>query len=433
MIMSAVVCGICALALYYMQKLLASRQREIGETKKEAGLLRQALEDERVEKRVLEHQLREERALRTTAQELVDKTQRALSEKFEALSHEAFFRSQRMLFETAQQYFDQFRVLADASMEKRAQDVATVVGPLKSALEEMKNKVHDLEVARQGAYEGLTQQIASLSATQVVLHKEANNLVKALREPSSRGRWGEIQLRRVVEIAGMTSLCDFEEQVSVQDGALRPDMLIKLPNSRHVVVDAKVPLAAYLEAATCDDESAKKERLIQHAKQVRQHVVKLSQKKYWEQFPQTPDFVVLFLQGDCFLASALESDSELLEFASSHKVLLATPTSLIAMLKVIAYSWRQAKIEEHAQQIVEEARVWLERCQTFSEHFCELGRQVERLGKQYDKSAASFESRLLVSARRLAAAGIESPQQSAASYSCLSASREHVDTSSSQS
>jgi DNA recombination protein RmuC len=410
--------------LYYLQYLFSNKQKELVESRKEVLSLRQTLEDVRIEKRVLEYQLQEEKTLRNTAQELIEKTQRALSEKFETLSHEAFFRSQKMLFDTAQQYFDQFRNMADASMERRFQDVSSVIQPLKTSLEEMKGKVQELEVARQGAYEGLTQQIASLSATQMVLHKEANNLAKALREPSARGRWGEIQLRRVVEMAGMTALCDFEEQVCVQDGALRPDMVIKMPHNRHVVVDAKVPLVAYLEAASCE-EGAKKEKLVQHARQVRQHVAKLSQKKYWEQFPQTPDFVVLFLQGDCFLAAALEHDTELLEYASAHKVLLATPTSLIAMLKVIAYSWRQSRIEEHAQQIVDEARAWLERCQTFSDHFQELGKQIDKLDKSYDKAFASFESRLLVSARRLATIGLEAPQKNLDSYACVSG-EEHV-------
>jgi DNA recombination protein RmuC len=207
-----------------------------------------------------------------------------------------------------------------------------------------------------------------------------------------------------VEVAGMLPFCDFEEQVYVgnAEGAVRPDMVVKLPNERLVVIDAKVSLAAYLDAMQCEDPDLKIEKLTEHSKMVRQHVVRLAQKKYWDQFPKAPDFVVLFLHGDCFLVPALEYDRELLEFASSQKVLLATPTSLIAMLKVIAYGWQEAKIEQHAKHIVKEAKQWLERSQVFSSHLQDLGKILERSLKAHERVTASFEHRLLPSVRRLA-------------------------------
>jgi DNA recombination protein RmuC len=207
----------------------------------------------------------------------------------------------------------------------------------------------------------------------------------------------------------MLSYCDFDEQVHIEvgDGSIRPDMVVHLPNDRHVVIDAKVSLAAYLDALACEDGAGRAEKLQQHSKQVRQHVIKLSQKKYWEQFKKMPDFVVLFLHGDCFLAPALEYDNELLEFASSQKILLATPTSLIAMLKVIAYSWGDAKIEQHAQEILNEARTWVERCKTFTDHFSDVGKNLDRSVRAYDRAVGSFENRLLVSMRRLAATGLD--------------------------
>jgi DNA recombination protein RmuC len=320
------------------------------------------------------------------------------------MSHEAFFKSQNAFFNMARETFDQYNLTFKNSFEAKTKEVSTVVEPLHASLSRMEKKVEELELARKGAYEGVSQQIALLASTHALLQKETSGLTKALKEPAVRGRWGEIQLRRVVEVAGMLPFCDFDEQVYVggTEGAVRPDMVVKLPNERLVVIDAKVSLAAYLEAVECEDPEKKREKLIEHARMVRQHVVRLSQKKYWDQFPKAPDFVVLFLHGDCFLVPALEHDRELLEFASAQKVLLATPTSLIAMLKVIAYGWQEAKIEQHAKQIVKEAKQWLERSEVFSSHLQELGKTLERSLKAHERVTSSFEHRLLPTVRRLA-------------------------------
>lgn len=387
-------------------------QRRCEVLRRDNLLLQRALEEERFAKRILEHELQAGRELTKKTEDLVDKTRLWLAERFETLSQDAFFKTQRTFFDMAKQTFDQYQTHMTSTVDRRQSEVSNIIVPLKTSLEQMEKKVHELEVARKGAYDGLSQQLQQLVLTQAILQKETGNLAKALREPTVRGRWGEIQLRRVVEVAGMLSYCDFAEQVtvSVEDGTLRPDMIVKLPNDRIVVVDSKVSLAAYLDAVECQDADARHERLCQHAKYLRQHIVRLAQKKYWDQFDKTPDFVVLFLHGDCFLAPALEHDADLLEFASAQRVLLATPMSLIAMLKVIAYSWGEAKLEQNAELILQEARGWLERCQVFSEHLADVGKHLERGVKAYDKVVASYESRFLVSLRRLAATGLPSAE-----------------------
>lgn len=398
-------------AALYINHLHSTRtlQKKNGDLEREKFLLQKTLEEMRVTVRVQEIELQAGKDLAQKTEVLVEKTRVWLSERFETLSSDAFFKTQSTFFEVAKQTFEQYQTHIAASVEKKQGEVSAVISPLRVSLEQMEKKVQELEVARRGAYEGITQQLTQLSSTQALLQKETGNLAKALREPNVRGRWGEIQLRRVVEVAGMLSYCDFAEQVSIQveDGALRPDMIIKLPNDRIVVVDAKVSLGAYLDAVQADDPDTKKEKLVQHAKYIRQHVVRLAQKRYWDQFPKAPDFVLLFLHGDCFLAPALEQDTELLEFASAQRVLLATPTSLIAMLKVIAYAWGEAKIEQNAQCILTEARQLLDRCKVFTEHLSDVGRHLERCVKAYDKAASSFESRFLVSLKRLACTGVD--------------------------
>lgn len=372
----------------------------------------QELEERRVQVRILEHEVEKSRQLVAGTEALMEKTKQWLCERFETVSQDAFIKSQKTFFDMAKETFQQYHTLISTSVDKKQAEVSSVISPLKASLEQMEKKVHELEVVRRGAYDALTQNLQQLSSTQLLLHKETGNLVRALREPTVRGRWGEIQLRRVVEIAGMLSYCDFDEQVCVasDEGTMRPDMVVRLPNDRLVVIDSKVSLGAYLDALQSEDPVVRTEKLMMHAKHVRQHVVRLAQKRYWDQFPKAPDFVVLFMHGDCFLVPALEHDMELLEFASSQRVLLATPTSLIAMLKVIAYSWGEAKIEQHAQMIIDEAKTWLDRCKIFSSHFCEIGKHLERSVRSYDKAVGSFETRLLASVRRLAASGVESAE-----------------------
>jgi len=397
------------------EKLIQARRRtrdlmaHIARLEEERDRLRRENEEQRVAVKVFEHEASSGRELVRGTEAFIEKTKQWMCEKFESASQEAVVRSQRTFFDVAKETFQQYHALIATSVDKKQSELSAVMVPLKASLEQMEKKVHELELSRRGAYDALSTSLQQLSSTQQLLHKETGNLVRALREPTVRGRWGEVQLRRVVEVAGMIPYCDFEEQVSVagEEGSIRPDMVVKLPNDRLVVIDSKVSLAAYMDALQADSPEVRTEKLVLHARHVRQHVSRLAQKRYWDQFPKAPDFVVLFLHGDCFLAPALEHDPELLEFASGQKVLLATPTSLIAMLKVIAYGWREAKIERHAQTIIDDAKEWLDRCKIFSSHFCDVGRQLERSVKAYNGAVGSFETRLLPSVRRLAASGMD--------------------------
>jgi DNA recombination protein RmuC len=301
-------------------------------------------------------------------------------------------------------------VQARDDLDHRRKAVEELVTPIAQSLEKVDGKIHELEQARREAYGAIREQVRSLADGQERLRAETGNLVTALRAPATRGRWGEMQLRRVVEMAGMLPHCDFIEQVTVHadDRRLRPDLVVKLPGGKNVVVDAKVPLQSYLEAIEADDEDVRVKRLRDHARQVRAHVAKLSAKSYWEQFQPAPDFVVLFLGSEAFYSAALQYDPALIESAFAERVLIATPTTLIGLLKTIAYGWQQERVAESARAVSELGRELYDRLAVLGDHFVTLGKRLDNTVAAYNQTVGSLERRVLPTARRfpdLGAAG----------------------------
>jgi DNA recombination protein RmuC len=337
---------------------------------------------------------------------LLAQAERSLADTFKSLASDTLRQSSGDFLKLAEAKLKAAQELASKDFEAREKKIDDIVKPARDSLARLDEELRKMENDRRGVEGQLVEQLRNLGA-------QTGKLYDALRTPSVRGRWGEIQLKRVVEIAGMVEHCDFFEQElqSSENGRFRPDLRIQLPGNKNVVVDSKVPLKAYLEAMECPDEAARALKLVEHANQIRTHVTQLSSKSYWDACKPTPEFVVLFLPGEMFFSAALQHDAALIEDAAARKVIVATPTTLIALLKAVSYGWRQEQLAENAEHISELGQELHERVATMASHLARLGGALGKAVEEFNNTARSMESRVLVSTRRFKELGVASKKE----------------------
>jgi DNA recombination protein RmuC len=356
----------------------------------------------------LEIELELERKAAESRQQSLQQLNEQLRDSFNALAAQALQSNNAQFLRLAKENLEQFHIKAEGELAKREKAVENLVKPIRDALEKTEQQVRRMEAERQQAHGALTKHLETMAESHRVLQSETRNLVQALRRPEVRGQWGELTLKRLAELAGMVEYCDFIEQETLQtvQGAQRPDMIVRMPDKREIVVDAKTPLDAYLSAVESTNDTERKNHLQRHARNVRARVKELSAKAYWKQLKYSPEFVVLFIPGDQFLSSALENDHTLIEDALAQHVILATPTSLVALLRAIAYGWRQEAMAENAEVIREIGQEMFVRLSTFAEHLAKLGRNLNSSVDTYNKAVASFDSRVLPGARKFTELGV---------------------------
>jgi DNA recombination protein RmuC len=361
----------------------------------------------------LELQIKGQEILESERNAALEAANAQLVQAFSDVSAKTLKTNNESFLQLAEQKLNVHNEKAKADLGEREKAVEALVKPIRDALEASNKQIGELEKSRSEAYGSIRSQLESMHNSQKTLKQETQNLVNALRRPEVRGRWGEITLRRLVELAGMVEHCDFQEQVhAVGEGKIfRPDMIVHLPDGGDLVVDVKTPLDAYLEAAEAENDAQRKLGLERHAKNVHAHIRALSSKAYWGQFEESPEFVILFIPGDQFLSAALNEDPDLIEYALSKQIILATPTSLVALLKAVAYSWRQIALAENAKEIRQLAEDLYGRLGTFVGHMNRVGKQLASSVEHYNKAVGSLERNVLPGARKFTELGVHEKRE----------------------
>jgi DNA recombination protein RmuC len=330
-----------------------------------------------------------------------------LETTFHSLSSKALHANNQAFLQLAEQTLKRMHTETKGQLDQKEKAVENLIKPIREALEKTESQIRSIEKERKEAYGSLRQYLDSMVKTQEMLQGETRNLVQALRRPEVRGQWGELTLKRLAELAGMVQHCDFFEQETTADGTMRPDMVVRMPDRREIVVDAKTPLDAYLSAVESRDDAGRKQFMERHAANVRKRVRELASKAYWNQFSNAPDFVILFIPGDQFLSSALDQDPKLLEDALQQQIVLTTPTSLVALLRAVAYGWRQEALAANADKVREIGVDLYQRLAVFADHLTKLGRSLDSAVGNFNKSVGSFEAKILPGARKFTELGID--------------------------
>jgi DNA recombination protein RmuC len=402
--------GECRSKIQVAESQIASLKEAFAKSELEAKGLQARLDQLSQEKIAAVTRLEESQKNIEEQRCLLKEAEQKLRDTFKALSNDALKSNNQAFLDLAKQSLNTVMEEAKGEIGQKTDALKTIVKPLEDSLSRYEKNVQELEKTRAEAYGNIKTQISSLIESQQALQKETGNLVSALRRPEVRGRWGELALKRVVELAGMTAYVDYQEQVNVQtdEGRLRPDMIVRLPSGREIVVDSKVATDAYLDAIASDNEVDRKKLMVKHSQQFRNHMKALSAKSYWEQFEKAPEYVVMFIPGESFLSAAVENDPKLIEDGMENSVIIATPTTLIALLRAIAYGWRQEQITQHTQEIAILAKELYDRFHPFIEHMNTTGGYLSKAVVAFNKTIMSLERRVLVSVKKfkeLGAAG----------------------------
>ena len=361
----------------------------------------------------LDSSLKGQEAIQAEREAAFELANAKLTQAFSDLSNRSLKMNSDTFLKLAEQNLEAQQAKAKHELTERENAVEALVKPIRDALAASQKQIAELEKSRSEAYGGIKHQLEAMQLSQKTLRQETQNLVKALRRPEVRGRWGEITLRRLVELAGMVEHCDFVEQVHTEnDGQIiRPDMVVRMPDERELVVDVKTPLDGYLAASEAEDDVQRKLGLERHAKNVRGHIRMLSTKAYWGQFEKSPEFVILFIPGDQFLSAALNEEPDLIEYALSRQIILATPTSIVALLKAVAYGWRQLALADNAKEIRILAEDLYGRLATFVTHMAKVGRQLDSSVENYNKAVGSLERSVLPGARKFVELGVQAKKE----------------------